>query len=117
ELGVLVVTSADRLHQDWRSAQAARLNGGGGASESHLERLFGGVGSNVPLVTVLDGHPATLTWLGSATGRRTYPLGVDRFGQSGDIVDLYRVHEIDAEAIVARAALALVESRRPQRGG
>ena len=55
---------------------------------------------------MLDGHPATLAWLGSASGRRVYPLGVDRFGQSGDIPDLYREYEIDAAAIIDRAARA-----------
>jgi pyruvate dehydrogenase E1 component len=61
---------------------------------------------------VLDGHPATLAWLGSATGRPVYPLGVDRFGQSGDIPDLYRDHGIDAEAILDRVALACTERAR-----
>jgi DNA-binding transcriptional ArsR family regulator len=64
------------------------------------------------LVTVLDGHPATLAWLGSATGRRVNPLGVDRFGQSGDIPDLYRIHRIDADAILDRVALACTERAR-----
>ena len=41
-----------------------------------------------------------------------HPLGVDRFGQSGDIPDLYRVYGLDAEAIVERAALACTERLR-----
>jgi pyruvate dehydrogenase E1 component len=40
-----------------------------------------------------------------AVGRhRTIPLGVDRFGQSGDIPDLYHTYGIDADAIVTAAA-------------
>ncbi|MCZ6721577.1 MAG: hypothetical protein O7A65_08550, partial [Proteobacteria bacterium] len=61
------------------------------------------------LITVLDGHPASLSWLGSVRGQRVHALGVDRFGQSGDIPDLYRVYGIDTEAIleaVAEACLA-----------
>ncbi len=58
------------------------------------------------LVTVLDAHPATLSWLGSVGGHRIYPLGVDRFGQSGDIPDLYRAYGIDADAILDAAARA-----------
>ena len=100
-LGVLVVTSADRLHADWRAAQA-----GEGGAASALERLLAPLAADAPLITVLDGHPATLAWLGSATGRRVYPLGVDRFGQSGDIPDLYREYELDAAAIIDRAARA-----------
>jgi pyruvate dehydrogenase E1 component len=110
-LGVLVVTSADRLLEDWRAAQARRAAREPGAM-STLERLLGRLAPDAPLVTVIDGHPGTLAWLGSASGRRVYPLGVDRFGQSGDILDLYRVYGIDAEAIVERAALACTERLR-----
>ena len=62
--------------------------------------------ADASLVTVLDGHPATLAWLGSSGGCRVYPLGVDRFGQSGDIPDLYHEYQLDAAAIIDRAALA-----------
>ena len=55
------------------------------------------------LVTVLDGHPATLGWLGAVVGHRTRTLGVEHFGQTGTIADLYRHHGIDAKAIVAAA--------------
>ena len=52
------------------------------------------------LVTVLDGHPATLSWIGSVRGHRTIPLGVEHFGQSGTIKDLYRHFRIDTQAIL-----------------
>jgi len=107
-LGVLVVTSADRLHTDWKATQSRRAAGERGAVAT-LERLLAPLAKDAPLVTVLDGHPAALAWLGATTGRRVYPLGVDRFGQSGDIPDLYRVYEIDADAIIDRAALALTD--------
>ena len=110
-LGVLVVTSADRLFADWKATQARRA-GGDRTATATLEHLLSPLAPDAPLVTVLDGHPATLAWLGSATGRRVYALGVDRFGQSGDIPDLYRVYELDAEAILDRAALALTERLR-----
>ncbi len=42
------------------------------------------------LVTVIDGHPATLAWLGGVEGHRTVALGVEHFGQTGTIGDLYR---------------------------
>jgi pyruvate dehydrogenase complex dehydrogenase (E1) component len=45
---------------------------------------------------VLDGHPATLSWLGAADGHRVRPLGVEHFGQTGAIEDLYRHYGIDA---------------------
>ena len=58
------------------------------------------------LVTVGDFHPATLSWLGAVAGNAVVPLGVDRFGQSGDIPDLYRAYRIDTEAILDAAARA-----------
>jgi pyruvate dehydrogenase E1 component len=64
---------------------------------------------------VIDGHPATLSWLGAVRGQRTYPLGVDHFGQSAEIPDLYRVHGIDQDAIldaIARACVDRLEARR-----
>ena len=35
---------------------------------------------------------------------RVSPLGVDRFGQSGDLIDLYDTYRLDAEAIFDAAA-------------
>jgi pyruvate dehydrogenase E1 component len=60
----------------------------------------------VPLVTVLDGHPHTLSFLATINRVATTALGVTRFGQSGSIEDVYRYHGLDADAIV-RAALDL----------
>jgi len=45
-------------------------------------------------------------------GHRAYPLGVDHFGQSGDIPDLYRIHRLDVDAILEAAATACIERRR-----
>jgi pyruvate dehydrogenase E1 component len=110
QLGVLVITSADRLLEDWRAVQERRAQGD--VANAVLEQLLAPLAGDGALVTVLDGHPATLAWLGSATGCPVYPLGVDRFGQSGDIPDLYRTHGIDAEAILDRVALACTERAR-----
>ena len=65
------------------------------------------------LITVVDGHPASLSWLGAVARHRVYPLGVDRFGQSGDIPDLYRLYGIDADAILDACAAACL-ARRPR---
>jgi pyruvate dehydrogenase E1 component len=64
------------------------------------------LGPGAAIVTVGDSHPATLSWLGSVARNIVVPLGVDGFGQSGDIPDLYRAHGIDTEAIVDAAARA-----------
>ncbi len=91
--GVLVVTSPDRLYRGWRSQP-----------RSHIRRQLSILSQEAGLVTVLDGHPATLSWLAAVASHRVVSLGVDRFGQSGDIPDLYRAHRIDADAIVEAAA-------------
>jgi pyruvate dehydrogenase E1 component len=94
-VGLLVVTSPDRLYADWQEK----------GSRSHMAELLRPLARDARLVTVLDGHPATLSWMGGVRGQPVRSLGVTTFGQSGDIPDLYRVHRVDAEAIT-RAALA-----------
>ena len=47
--------------------------------------------------------PATLSWLGSVHGHRVRPLGVEHFGQTGTLADLYRHYGIDTAAIIAAA--------------
>jgi pyruvate dehydrogenase E1 component len=102
DTGLLAVTSADRLNAGWTAASRARERGLIHAS-SHIERLLAEVPSHCGIVTVLDGHPATLAWLGAVRGHRVRPLGVEHFGQTGEIRDLYRHYGIDSNAIVAAA--------------
>ena len=109
DVGLLAVTSADRLNAGWTAAQRARERGLVHA-RSHIERLFAELPSNCGIVSVLDGHPATLAWLGAVHGHRVRPLGVEHFGQTGTIADLYRHYGIDANAIVA-AAQAIAPGR------
>jgi pyruvate dehydrogenase E1 component len=54
-------------------------------------------------VTAIDGHPATLSWIGGVRGHRTISLGVEHFGQTGTVQDLYRHFGIDAVAIATAA--------------
>lgn len=111
DVGVMAITSADRLHAGWNAAQTARANGDPTAA-SHVERLMNQLSPNCTLITVIDAHPATLSWLGSVGGHKTIPLGVEHFGQTGTISDLYRYFAIDAESIVARIA-GLTAGKRP----
>ena len=103
DIGLLAVTSADRLHASWTEA-------GGAGPDSHVERLLAAVPRHCGMVTVLDGHPATLGWLGSVHGHRTRALGVTRFGQTGTIAELYSDAGIDAQSIV-RAVEAIAPGR------
>lgn len=104
-VAVLAVTSADRLNAGWHGAQRARLHGDPSAT-SHVEQLLLAVPPSAALVTAVDGHPATLGWLGSVQGHRAITMGVEHFGQTGTVSDLYRHFGIDAEAI-ANAARSL----------
>jgi pyruvate dehydrogenase E1 component len=103
DVGLLAVTSADRLNAGWTAAQRARERGLVHA-RSHIERLLADVPSHCGIVSVLDGHPATLAWLGAVQGHRSRSLGVEHFGQTGSIPDLYAHYGIDTNAIVAAAA-------------
>ncbi len=102
DIAVLAVTSADRLNAGWTAAQRARRHGEISA-RSHIETLFDSVSRAASLITVTDGHPATLGWLGSVQGHRTVSLGVEHFGQTGTIADLYAHFGIDTHAIMEAA--------------
>lgn len=101
DVGVLAVTSADRLNAGWTAAQRARSRGNQNA-ESHIELLLKNLPPHCKIITVIDGHPATLSWLGSVHGHQTVPLGVEHFGQTGTIADLYQHYGIDAKSIVEK---------------
>jgi pyruvate dehydrogenase E1 component len=96
--GLLVATSPDRLHAGWRREGPA----------SHAAGLLGALPGDARLVTLVDGHPATLSWLGAVRGQLVEALGCESFGQSGDLPDIYRTYGLDADAIVAAAARALL---------
>ncbi|MTJ82147.1 MAG: transketolase [Telmatospirillum sp.] len=100
DAGILAVTSADRLNAGWTAAQRAREKGRADA-ESHVERLLAPLPAHCGIVTVLDGHPATLAWLGSVAGHRVRALGVEHFGRSGSVAELYRTYGLDSRAIAA----------------
>ncbi len=103
DVGLLAITSADRLNAGWHAAQRARKRGNRSA-QSHVERLFAEIPRHCTVITVIDGHPATLAWLGGVIGHRTVALGVEHFGQTGTIADLYRHFGIDTQSIVAAAS-------------
>ncbi|PQO24112.1 transketolase [Rhodobacteraceae bacterium WD3A24] len=98
DVGVLAVTSADRLNAGWQAAQTARVQGREG--RAHVEDLLEGLPRHCLIVTVIDGHPATLSWLGSVHGHRVAGLGVEHFGQTGSVPELYRHFGIDRNSII-----------------
>ncbi|MFC9559419.1 pyruvate dehydrogenase [Agromyces sp. NPDC056965] len=105
ELGVIAdvvcVTSAGLLFE---ALQARR--GLADAPSWILDQVFPAEKA-APMVTVLDGHPHTLAFLAGINQVPARNLGVSRFGQSGDLADVYRSHGIDVDSIV-RAVLDVV---------
>jgi pyruvate dehydrogenase E1 component len=109
DVGLLAITSADRLNAGWTAAERARQRGQVNAM-SHIERLLAALARECGIVSVLDGHPATLAWLGGVYGHRTKTLGVEHFGQTGCLADLQRHYGIDANTIM-HAAQAVAPGR------
>ena len=107
---VVDVTSADRLYRAWQrtlrqGVRTATVPSIPGALRSaFLGRSFA---DRAPIVTVHDAASHTLSWLGSALGVPAVSLGVDGFGQSGSVSDLYRAHDLDSGSIVNAALAAL----------
>jgi pyruvate dehydrogenase E1 component len=120
-VGVLAVTSADRLSAGWHAAQRAREHGEGvrplamdvavehrgfrkgSDPRSHVETLLAELPRDAAIVTVTDAYPEALSWIGGVCGHRVRALGVEHFGQSGSIPELYGHYGLDANAILAAA--------------
>jgi pyruvate dehydrogenase E1 component len=97
-LGLLNVTSPDLLHRDWS------VMGG----SAHIAKLLG-VAPGAGLVTLTDGSPGALSWIGGVDGRKVIPLGTDCFGQTGDLPDLYSTYGLDADAVIEAMARLLAQ--------
>jgi pyruvate dehydrogenase E1 component len=123
--GLLAVTSADALHRNWTASGKARWRHTGTASSqpatlgrpeagdpgsSHIATLLAPLSRDAHIVTLIDGSPSTLSWLGSVRGHRVRALGVESFGQTGDLPDLYRSYRLDADAVLDAIADLALES-------
>jgi pyruvate dehydrogenase E1 component len=96
-LDAVCLTSPDLIFRALQARQGLREG-----DDGILELLFPSQRTS-PLVTVLDGHPHTLSFLAAIAGAPIACLGVQDFGQSGDVQDLYRHFGIDADTIVGAA--------------
>jgi pyruvate dehydrogenase E1 component len=94
DTALLAVTSSDRLYNDWQDE----------GENAHIYTLLEDVPKDVVIITVLDGHPASLAWLGSVHGHKVRPLGVNAFGQTGNVQALYEKYGIDTAAIIKAAS-------------
>jgi pyruvate dehydrogenase E1 component len=102
---VVCLTSPDLVFRALQARQGLALG-----DDRILHELFG-PDRIAPIVSVLDGHPHTLSFLSAIRGAPIACLGVADFGQSGDVEDLYRYFGIDMDTIVG-AAIDLLEARQ-----
>jgi pyruvate dehydrogenase E1 component len=112
---VVDVTSPGRLFRSWQRTvrQAVRT----ATTPSLPGTLRAALPERAPIVSVHDASSHALAWVGSAVGMPQVSLGVDAFGQSGTMGDLYRAHDLDAGSIVNAALAALsLDSVRSRAG-
>ena len=104
---VVDLTCSDRLFREWRRTLRDASRGARPAAPTfHLARLLAPTERHTPIVTVHDAASHNLAWIGSVFGTRLLPVGVDEFGQSGTIPDLYRSFDLTAEQITNAALVA-----------
>ena len=102
------ITSLDRLYTGWRSTQRGAVATGRKATEDfHLAMLVRPGERRAPIITVHDAASHAMAWMGSVFGQRTIPVGVDAFGQSGTIAELYNLFGLMPDQIVNAAVVAL----------
>ncbi len=105
---VLDITSQDRLFHAWRgSLDDAARTASRPVDPGHISEIIRPEERRAPIVTVHDASPHSMAWLGSVFGQRVIPIGVDRFGESGTIRDLYRAMGFLPEQIVNAALVSL----------
>lgn len=104
---VLDLTSPDRLYRGWRSGLRSASRRARPARDDHcLAKLLRSGERQLPIVTVHDAASHHLAWFGGVFGARTVPVGVDEFGQSGSIPELYGVFDLLPGQIVNAALVA-----------
>jgi pyruvate dehydrogenase E1 component len=99
---VINVTSADRLFHTYVAASQQNI-------PSYLNELLPAAERRVPAITLLDGHPLTLAWLGALFKAPLKPLGVVHFGETGSLQQLYHKHHIDTDAVLTAIVQVLFE--------
>ena len=97
---VINVTGPGPLYHHYQECVNKYVQGGKGKSHDFLTKVIPVQERTLPIVTLIDGHPHALAWLGSALGTTALPLGVKNFGQSGSCQDIYHEHEIDVPKIM-----------------
>ena len=111
---VIDVVSPSRIFQNWQdSAKRAIDDINQLQSANFLETL---ISNNNPVVSIHDASSHAMSWIGSALGVPQISLGVDVFGQSGTIPDLYKINNLDSDSIVRAATFAIAKKEKAKSG-
>jgi len=102
---VVDITSPGRLYGSWQRTLKQGIRTASTPSfPGSLRPIFT---ERAPIVSIHDGASHAMAWLGSALGMPQVAMGVDSFGQSGSIGELYKIHDLDSGSIVNGALAAL----------
>lgn len=103
---VINVTGQGPLYRAFQQSVYDAIDGRG-ALDMFMADSIAPSERGAPIVTVMDGHPRSLAWIGSALKSPVIPVGVTEFGQSGSRQDLYGEYRMDADSIAAACYAAL----------
>lgn len=102
---VVDITSPGRLYGSWQRTLKQGIRTASTPSFPGVMRPV--FTERAPIVSVHDGASHAMAWLGSALGMPQVAMGVDSFGQSGTIGELYKIHDLDSGSIINGALAAL----------
>ena len=103
DIGIIIATSPDRLYSDW-------INAKDNNTASHIEKILDLYNRNTVIITIIDAHSSSLAWIGSVLGHKVYPMGLNKFGQSGDLDEIYSYTNIDFKSIIDRIAKSIIDN-------
>ena len=103
DIGILIATSPDKLYSDW-------INSKNNNTSSHIEKILELYTINTALITIIDAHSSSLAWIGSVLGHRVYPMGLNKFGQSGELDEIYKYTNIDFKSIIDKIAKSIIDN-------
>lgn len=105
---VLDITSLNLLYRGWVGAlDEARNTSTLPNGVGHLGNLIQPDERTAPILTVHDAASHSMAWIGSVFGQKVVPIGIDRFGESGTIGELYQAFGLLPRQIMMAGLIAL----------
>ncbi|MAJ23886.1 MAG: transketolase [Rickettsiales bacterium] len=104
DIGLLIAISPDKLYKDW---EKSKYSGNISQIENKLKPFSN---KTTGIITIIDGHSSSLSWIGGVLGHKIFPMGVNKFGKSGDLEEVYKYTNIDFKSIIDRLAKLLLNN-------